>query len=312
MRRPKRQQVISSVLLSSLAVLMSSSFANAQSSAEINALLRKSKFVDTGREVNSVVSKDLTTISTFSHPQATDQDCKVTALLMLKELHQHYADISHIRVFFYDPANINSYREVSVKQSDVALVDMGKPLQSVLSRVAVRRSVSTRSTASGNSVIRQSSGVGRLGRQEYSTFQSDDGDVSMLCPSGWTNMPSNVYLIKLFTSRRTGNATLTLLRQRFEFVGVPIEELVNKHEASLKASGSGVKVRMRKNQSCGGTPGILFEASTTIGVSEGVERSYFLRNAKGYYLLSLATVGMDDKEMGELFNTICNSLKIRG
>jgi|GEM_PF-6715434 len=297
-------------LFVSTALLISATPGHAQSSSEINALLRKSKFVDTGREVNTVVGKDVTTISTFSHPQATDQDCKVTALLMLKELRQHYGSIRRIRVFFYDPADIRSYREVSVNQAEVAQVDQGKSLQSVLSQVSVRRAAAT-PRATNNSVIRQSARGGKLGAQEYASFVSDDGDVSMLCPAGWSNQPSSVYLIKLFTSRRTGNATLTLLRQSFEFAGLPIEDLVNKHEASLKAGG-GVKVRVKKSQSCGGTPGIYFEASTTIGVSEGVERSLFLRNSKGYYLLSLATVGMDDREMNTLFQTVINSLRIRG
>jgi len=286
--------------------------ADAQTSSEVSALLRKSKFVDTGREVNTIIGKDVTTISTFSHPQATDQDCKVTALLMLKEIRQHYGSIRCIRVFFYDPSNIRSYREVSVKQSDVALVDMGKPLPTVLSQVVVRRSAGDPRSFSSASQVRQGGGVNRLGKQEYSTFVSDDGDVTMLCPQGWSNAESSIYLVKLFTSRRAGNATLTLLRQRFEFVGPSIEALVDKHEASLRAGGSAVKIRVRKNQSSGGSPGIYFEASTAVGASEGVERSYFLRNAKGYYLLSLATVGMDDREMGSLFQTVCNSLRIRG
>lgn len=292
-------------------VLLSQAFPSlAQTSSEINALLRKSKFVDTGREVNTSIGKDVTTISTFSHPQATDQDCKVTALLMLKELRQHYSNIHRIRVFFYDPANIRSYREVSVQQSDVAQVDMGKSLQAVLSQVAVRRVSAPVTAAGGSSSYSRQRGAIRT--QEYTNFTSQDGDLSMQCPAGWTPQPTNIYLVKLYTARGPSSATVTLLRQHFEFAGPSIEDLVNKQETALLARGPGVKIKAKRSESCGGTPGIYLEASTHIGNTEGVERMLILRNPKAYFLLSMTSVGMDEREMGAVFSKMSSSLRIRG
>jgi hypothetical protein len=297
-------------LLIGFALLSQNGPAIAQTSSEINALLRKSKFVDTGREVNTSIGKDVTTISTFSHPQATDQDCKVTALLMLKELRQHYSNIHRIRVFFYDPANIRSYREVSVQQSDVAQVDMGKSLQSVLSQVAVRRVSAPVTAAGGSSSYSRQRGAIRT--QEYTNFTSQDGDLSMQCPAGWTPQPTNIYLVKLYTARGPSSATVTLLRQHFEFAGPSIEDLVNKQETALLARGPGVKIKAKRSESCGGTPGIYLEASTHIGNTEGVERMLILRNPKAYFLLSMTSVGMDEREMGAVFSKMSSSLRIRG
>lgn len=300
-----------SCLLVGYFLLSQASPALAQTSSEINALLRKSKFVDTGREVNTSIGKDVTTISTFSHPQATDQDCKVTALLMLKELRQHYSNIHRIRVFFYDPANIRSYREVSVQQSDVAQVDMGKSLQTVLSQVAVRR-VSAPIASAGGSASSYSRQRGASRTQEYTNFTSQDGDLSMQCPAGWTPQPTNIYLVKLYTARGPSSATVTLLRQHFEFAGPSIEDLVNKQETALLARGPGVKIKAKRSESCGGTPGIYLEASTHIGNTEGVERMLILRNPKAYFLLSMTSVGMDEREMGAVFSKMSSSLRIRG
>jgi hypothetical protein len=287
--------------------------AQAQSPAQINALLRKSKFVDAGREVNTVLGSGQATISTFCHPQATDQDCKVTALLMMKELRQHYKNIHRIRVVFYDPANIQSYRDVEIRESDVAQVDMGKPLQTVLSQISVAKR--TANTARGKTSPRAAgAGQGRSGSSAqvaYETFQSANGEFSVLYPSNWRVSAEGGVLFKVYTSRKDGNASLALLRVAFPW-GPTCEDLANAREAEYVQKFANYKKRVHRAQNCNGVPGVYVEGGAPFLNSEVVDRSLFLKSPKAYYTLQMQSTGMDDRELGSIFNTVMNSLRING
>jgi hypothetical protein len=108
-----------------------------QSSSEINTLLQKSKLVDTGRPVNTSLSADCAVISTFCDQRAADNDCKITALMMMKELRLHFKGIHRIRVLFFNQTDPTMYREIPIRESDVLLVDKGTPPATVLSHVDV-------------------------------------------------------------------------------------------------------------------------------------------------------------------------------
>lgn len=286
--------------------------ASAQTSSEINDLLRKSKFVDAGREVNTVLAANQATISTFCHPQATDQDCKVTALLMMKELRQHYKSIHRIRVVFYDPANINSYRDVEVREADVLQVDMGKPLKTVLSQISVAKR--TTPAAKGRTSARASGAASRsrsgsAAGGAFKTFRSSDA--SMLYPGNWTVMADNSSLFKVGISRKDGTATLALLRLAFPW-GPSVEALASAREAECLQKFAGYKKRVHRAQSCNGIAGVYVEGSAPYLNSEIVDRSLFLKSSNGYYTLQLQSTGMDDAEVGNIFDTALNSLRING
>lgn len=295
-----------------LTLILPAISAQAQAPSEINALLRKSKFVDAGREVNTVLGTNQATISTFCHPQATDQDCKVTALLMMKELRQHYKSIHRIRVLFYDPANISNYREVEIQGSDVAQVDMGKPLNAVLSQISVakRTTAATKGRTAG-----RTSGLASHGRGgsaavgAYKTFRNSD--VSINFPSNWTVMAENNSLLKVGVSRKDGSVTIALLRVSFPW-GPTVEALASSREAECVQKFAGYKKRVHRAQSCNGVPGVYVEGSAPFMTSEVVDRSLFLKTSDAYYTLQMQSTGMDDGEMSSVFDTALNSLRING
>jgi len=109
----------------------------AQSSSDIVNVIRSSKLVDTKRELTATLNGYEATISTFCDSRAADKDCKITALLILKELTQHYKAIRQARVSFYDEHRTNHYRTVVVQERMVQLVDSGTPIANVLSTVPI-------------------------------------------------------------------------------------------------------------------------------------------------------------------------------
>ncbi len=286
--------------------------ADAQAPAEINALLRKSKFVDAGREVNTVLGTNQATISTFCHPQATDQDCKVTALLMMKELRQHYKSIHRIRVLFYDPANIHSYRDVEIQEGDVVQVDMGKPLNTVLSQIGVakRTTAATKGSTSGRTSGFASRGrAGSAAAGGYKTFRNSEASVDF--PGNWTVMAENNSLLKVGISRKDGNATLALLRVSFPW-GPTVEALASAREAECLQKFAGYKKRSHRAQNCSGFPGVYVEGSAPFMNSELVDRSLFLKTPDAYYTLQMQSTGMDDSDMNTIFDAATSSLRING
>ncbi len=250
--------------------------AQAQAPSEINGLLRKSKFVDAGREVNTVLGTNQATISTFCHPQATDQDCKVTALLMMKELRQHYKSIHRIRVLFYDPANIHNYRDVEIQGGDVAQVDMGKPLNTVLSGISVAEANHTgceEEDQQGDPLDWHHDGRGgSAAAGGYKTFRNNDASINF--PSNWIVMAENNSLLKVGISRKDGNATIALLRVSFPW-GPTVEALASSREAECLQKFTGYKKRAHRAQNCSGFPGVYVEGSAPFMTSELVDRSLF-------------------------------------
>ena len=286
--------------------------ASAQTSSQINELLRKSKFVDAGREVNTVLGSNQATISTFCHPQATDQDCKVTALLMMKELRQKYKSIHRIRVLFYDPANIRSYRDVEIREGDVLQVDMGKPLKTVLAQISVaKRSASATTNSASRSSSRTSGSKSGSLVGAYETYQDSNGQFSVQYPKNWTVMSENGALLKVYTQRRDGSASLALLRVALPW-GPSVEDLANSREAEMLAKFAGYKKRAHRAQSCSGASGVYLEGSAHLNGSEVVDRSLFLQSHKAYYTLQMQSTGLNDAELSNIFTTVMNSLRING
>lgn len=295
-----------------LTLMLPAISASAQTSSEINALLRKSKFVDAGREVNTVLGSNQATISTFCHPQATDQDCKVTALLMMKELRQHYKTIHRIRVVFYNPGDIHSYRDVEIREGDVVQVDMGKPLKTVLSQIGVTKRTTSATTSSVSKSSSRAPGA-RSGSlvAAYETFRDSNGQFSVQYPSNWTVMSESGALLKLYTQRKDGSVSLALLRVALPW-GPSVEDLANSREAEMLSKFAGYRQRAHRPQTCSGVNGVYLEGSASLRGGEVVDRSLFLQSHKAYYTLQMQSTGLNDAELTNIFNTVMNSLRING
>jgi PsbP-like protein len=295
-----------------------------QIAAEINTLLKKSKFVDTGRMVNTNISPDRTIISTYANPRASDQDCKVTALLMMKELHQHYKKIHRIDVLFYDPADPKSYREVEIREGDILLVDQGKPLQEVLSQIDVahhtsaptpnavslkgaRQARSTTMAGHGNSLPSYNSPSG------FVSFRSPDNDVSLSYPKDWIfeRTDPRVILFKASIASNEGTGVLGLYRQVFE--GETLDSMVNMHQNEEKINTKNYKAIVHRSINCNGLPGIYTEFSGVwLTGSSIVERCAYVKSQNRYYMLTMITYGVNDSDMNRIFQTVLSSLRIQG
>ncbi len=109
----------------------------AQTPSDIVSVIRSSKLVDTKRDLTASVRGYDVTISTFCDSRSGDNDCKITALLILKELIQHYKTIRQAHVSFYDDHETSHYRTVVVQDKMVQLVDSGTPIKTVLATVPI-------------------------------------------------------------------------------------------------------------------------------------------------------------------------------
>lgn len=294
-----------------------------QTSEQINNLLKGSKLVATGREVKATVAPDETKISTFCDAQASDQDCKITALLMMKELRQHYKSIHRIRVFFYNPDNSGRSKDVEIREADVALVDAGNPVKDVLAEIGITNHI-PRTRAAVTAVTAAHAAAGRHTRSvaspsssttqgEFVRSTSADGAVSINYPRDWQVDPSEagVALAKAFTKTKEGKITLTFYRNAVP-AGMTLDGIVNLHEAQAQAIYPGYKRIGRSDQKCAGLPGIYLEAAAT--APNGLlttERSEFMHDQSHFYGLTIYSYGYSDDYMNSLFNTISNSIRIR-
>lgn len=108
-----------------------------QTADEVSSLLSKSAIVKSKGPVRAAVSGSLISVSTYCGRSTSDQDCKITALLMMKEISHRYKNIHKLKVSFFDELNARQYRTVSVSAGDAMLIDSGKPVKDVLSVVDI-------------------------------------------------------------------------------------------------------------------------------------------------------------------------------
>lgn len=307
-----------------LAIVLPIIPSSAQTSAEISSLIKKSKLVDSNRDVNAVITPGLTTISTYAHPRASDQDVKITALLMMKELRQHYKTINHVRAVFFDPGNVRHYREVEIVENDVRQVDLGKPVPQILSHIAVRNCVMPVAKAGGKSLTSStsSSSAYRSGlipangaAGEYATYRSADGDVSMQYPKGWMfdGSEQGLILMRAYTAKKDASGSVLISLYRYSFpISPSLEDLVNSHENEMQAKLKNSKQNVHRQQNISGFPAFYNEIS---GIDkngpEACERSCWIRKNKTIYALIIYSYGMPDHETNRLFQTISSSLRIQ-
>ena len=321
--RKARQLLTSAILLAAVSAPMQNCLA--QSPADISRLLRNSKLVDTGREVNATLSGEQVSISTFAHPKAKDQDCKITALLMMKELRQHYRNIRRSRVLFFDPANPSQYREVIISESEVQLVDAGRPVPEVLSRISVRGGSYVRqgqtarargrgaASASARAYGRRG-GVSNVDGASEDTFCSRDGEVSIWKPRDWITTPEvGTYLMKTGTVKISGGfVEVTLYRLIFP-TAPSLSDWMDQHERETQGKAASYTRVTRRNQDCNGFPGLYLECRVkNHNGAETMERcQIFLKDTHCFSLIMLSH-GMNEGEMGSLYQKMLASLKVRG
>jgi hypothetical protein len=109
----------------------------AQTSSEIERLIRHSQVEVTPHPLNVIVQPDKKKIiiSTYRHSETTDQDLKITALLMLKEILRKYPRVNGIQVNFFKQSTEKTYKMVVVGLHESRQIDAGKSVEDVLAGV---------------------------------------------------------------------------------------------------------------------------------------------------------------------------------
>lgn len=303
------------VSMISSSCLLTQRSALAQSSTEIENVVRSSKQVDKTRPVRAVLSGKLLTLSTYCHPKATDQDCKINALFILKDLLKHFSTIHKMRISFFDPKNPYLFRSLEISEGDVVLIDSGKPIDVVLSTIDIQRgkmtgsnsqSRNTSSVQSGRSGLIASQSSAGSGQavpgifakafevKAYRKFSTSDGEMTISFPEGWKILempPISGYVLKV-----DGPLTQILIG-RDNFNSKSLEELVAHTEAMLPGTFKGFQKTGERAQTQSGLRGHYIEGN----YDNGKLRIFCLQGRNHCYVLSY--IGMTG-ESGNTINTI--------
>jgi hypothetical protein len=116
---------LSSLLASGLPLILPAQAA--VSSADIVNVVEKAKILSTGTRVAAALNGTEAYISTYKNAKATDNDCKIEAVLIAKTVMDlSPTDITRVTVYFYSSANINKRKFVTVTAGDVKAFGSGQ------------------------------------------------------------------------------------------------------------------------------------------------------------------------------------------
>jgi hypothetical protein len=99
----------------------------AVSATDVVNVVEKAKILSTGTRVSAAINGPEVYISTYKNARATDNDCKIEAVLIAKTVMDLApADITRATVYFYSTANINKRKFVTVTAGDVKAFGAGQ------------------------------------------------------------------------------------------------------------------------------------------------------------------------------------------
>lgn len=126
------------ILLSAYLPLTAASAA--PSSQDLVLAVEKAKVLSTGTRVAASVNGPEAYVSTYRNARATDDDCKIEAILVAKTIMDLApADISRVTVYFYNALRLNKRKEVAVTAGDVKAFGAGQLSQEqLLASIAIK------------------------------------------------------------------------------------------------------------------------------------------------------------------------------
>jgi len=99
----------------------------AVSSQDLVVAVEKAKILATGTRVSAAINGTEAYISTFKNARATDNDCKIEAVLIAKTaMDLAPDDITRATIYFYSTSNINKRKFVTVTAGDVKAFGSGQ------------------------------------------------------------------------------------------------------------------------------------------------------------------------------------------
>ncbi|MBU6451400.1 MAG: hypothetical protein KGS72_06460 [Cyanobacteria bacterium REEB67] len=120
------------LLLASSIVIISLSTCNSAAQAAVSAndivsVVEKAKILSSGTRVAAAINGSEVYVSTYKNARATDNDCKIEAVLVAKTaMDLAPNEISRATVYFYSTANINKRKFVTVTAGDVKAFGSGQ------------------------------------------------------------------------------------------------------------------------------------------------------------------------------------------
>ncbi len=129
---------LQAILLSAYLPLTAASAA--PSSQDLVSAIEKAKVLSTGTRVAASVNGAEAYVSTYRNARATDDDCKIEAILVAKTIMDLApADISRVTVYFYNALRLNKRKEVAVTAGDVKAFGAGQLSQEqLLASIAIK------------------------------------------------------------------------------------------------------------------------------------------------------------------------------
>jgi hypothetical protein len=112
----------------------------AVTASDLVTTVEKAKILATGTRVSAAINGSEVYISTYKNVRATDNDCKIEAVLIAKTaMDLSPSEITRATVYFYSTANINKRKFVTVTAGDVKAFGSGQVGQEqLLSSLAVK------------------------------------------------------------------------------------------------------------------------------------------------------------------------------
>ena len=114
--RSAKARVVLACLALQIATITS---AQAASSDSLVNAVRGAKIVDPSVSVTAFMDGDQVKVSTYFSKNATDQDCKIDAVLISKAVMDTAPSVTRCQVYFYNSANLREFKEVSVTSAEV-------------------------------------------------------------------------------------------------------------------------------------------------------------------------------------------------
>ncbi len=106
-------------------LLMQVSFA--LNNNDIINVIKLSQVIPVNKQIQVKISNKEVVLSMYYSPKASDQDCKIDAVLLTRAIMQKFnKEVSLVRIFFYDNIKTDEYRMVVVRSGDIQSFGKGK------------------------------------------------------------------------------------------------------------------------------------------------------------------------------------------
>lgn len=130
--------LVTTLLLASL--LSSTNVSLAQTASTVEELINSSKILPAEYKIRASVAGPEVTITTYRNVKATDQDCKIDAILIAQKVMATYKKVAAVRTQFYNSAKPSQFDQVEIHAGDVkAFGSGGMTKQRLLDSLPVSR-----------------------------------------------------------------------------------------------------------------------------------------------------------------------------